>query len=361
MTAFLDDLYDEHSAARTQYGGTLVVSSFGDKVAEWKALDGGAGLVDLDYRCSLWVSGEERRDYLHGQLSADIRGMENGRGCASLLLNAQGRALSYLAVFDAGDRLLITVDAHLLERTMEGLERFLVADDCEFEEAEPAPHIGLAGPDAPAVLRALGMEIRAEPGWGVRPAKLAGQDVLVTRRADFRVPGFEVIVADADGNVGDGAAVWKELQRAGAMPAGLDAVDCLRVESGMPLYGVDYDENRLALEARTEWAIHFAKGCYVGQEVIERTVSRGKLKRCLHLLQPAEPVRPGVQLDGGGEKDVVTSVVASPGRGLLAFAYGPSSLEPGAKVSLTETDGRLVEAEVLEWPRPRVLTGRENG
>ena len=112
------------------------------------------------------------------------------------------------------------------------------------------------------------------------------------------------------------------------------------------------------MEGRLEWAIHFNKGCYVGQEVVERAVSRGRLNRELCLLRTENLVVPGARLADGGDRDTVTSVALSPRFGPICLAYLPlDRAEVGSELSLQSDDG-TVRATVLEWPRARVLAGR---
>ncbi len=250
--------------------------------------------------------------------------------------------------------------------TRTALERFLVADDCEFEEGPELEALMLVGPEAGKLLGAVGVEgtaaLAAGDGWGLARAVVGGQAVLVLGRGDLRVPCYELHAVDAGGAATDAAQVWKVLQDAGARPCGLDAYEILRVESGTARYGVDVDESRIAVEARLEWAIHFAKGCYVGQEVIERAVSRGRINHQLTLLASEQPLPVGARATAGAEDDVVTSSVVSPRLGPIALGYLPRELAVGpgqiaAEVEF-EREGRRFAARVLEWPRALVLAGR---
>jgi folate-binding protein YgfZ len=185
--------------------------------------------------------------------------------------------------------------------------------------------------------------------WARAEVELAGTKARILARGEFSVPFYEVFL-DA------GAAaerLWQTLRDAGTTPAGSAACEILRVESGVARYGVDVDDTRIALEARLEWAIHFAKGCYVGQEVVERAVSRGRLNRRVALLAAESPLRIGACLDGGGERDVVTSSVVSPATGPLAFAY--MDLEQGVTGQRISVGG--IAARVVEWPRPEIYSG----
>jgi len=312
-----------------------------------------------------------------------------------MALTAQGRPLALLAVYNDGERMVLVSSAAEVGATRAALERFLVADDCEFEEGPTTEALALIGPRAGELLSTIGVDVtatladgasarsavsgaaRALPAldtaaaaWGLSRAVVAGQAVLVLARGDLRVPCYELHAVDEGGNATDAAQVWKVLQRAGARPCGLDAYEIVRVESGTARYGADVDESRIAIEARLEWAIHFAKGCYVGQEVIERAVSRGRINHLLTLLACAEPPPVGARVCGGTEGDVVTSSVVSPRLGPIALASLPAelaqaslraaALEGGSDAAAVEleTEARRIAARVLEWPRATVLAGR---
>jgi folate-binding protein YgfZ len=140
--------------------------------------------------------------------------------------------------------------------------------------------------------------------------------------------------------------------------AGERAREIVRIEGGTPRYGVDVDESRIALEARLEWAIHFRKGCYVGQEIVERAVSRGRVNRLLALLATQEPARRGDLVQATGDNETVTSVVNSPRLGTICLAYALREHgEPGKKLTLERGDTKIA-ARVLPWPRPEIYAGR---
>ncbi|MBI5504162.1 MAG: aminomethyl transferase family protein [Deltaproteobacteria bacterium] len=366
MSGPLARLLRERAVRRGMWCGADAALAFTDTADEWRALDSGAGLVDATWRRTLIATGDERALFLHGQTTNDIRSLGAGLGCAAIVLTAQGRPLALTALYNDGDRMLLVSSAAEVAATRAALERFLVADDCEFEEEPEAETLMLVGAEAGKLLSAVGVEgaatLAAGDRWGLARAVVGGQEVLVLSRGDLRVPCYELHAVDTAGTATDAAQVWKVLQEAGARPCGLEAYDILRVESGTASYGVDVDESRIAVEARLEWAIHFAKGCYVGQEVIERAVSRGRINHQLTLLACAQPLPVGARATAGGQDDVVTSCVVSPRLGPIALGYLPRELagelgEAGAEVEF-ERDGRRFAARVLEWPRAVVLAGR---
>ncbi|MFN2425852.1 MAG: folate-binding protein YgfZ [Candidatus Binatia bacterium] len=343
----LDDSYEGAPASR------------GDAAADWAALDTAAGIVDSRWRRFFPATGEERREFLHGQTTAHVTSLTGGSGAAALVLTAQGKPLAMLALYESGERLWISTTAARSAAARAALSRFLVADDCDFEDDVDACCVTVAGPHAATVLAAAGASAAAalDP-WAMGGANIAGQAVLVFSRGDLRVPCFDVLACDEEGRASDGAAVRAAIEAAGAARCGVAAFEILRVESGAARYGVDVDETRLAVEARLEWAIHFNKGCYVGQEVVERAVSRGRINHELCLLKLSGEAAAGSRVDGGNENDVVTSVVRSPRLGTIALAYVPRAKADAGTAVTVLADGASVEAVVLPWPRQRTLTGR---
>ena len=353
----LTDLLASRAKAVIAYDGVEVARTFGDPEIEWATLDAAVALVDTSYRRTIIVSGTERRSFLHGQISQSVLTLKTGESQPSLLLNAQGRVLAIVAVYEEGETFEIVVEEANLTPTFERLEQFLVADDVEFRIEEARDRFAVVGPDTPRLLAQLGVGLPAEVHssasgtWFMRAARIAGLDVLLYGRADLRVPAIEVVADDVE-------PVWRALEAAGAKPAGADAFEIIRIEGGTPRYGVDVDAERLALESRLEWAIHFRKGCYVGQEIVERTVSRGRVPRLLTLLATEKPVHVGDRVADTGEKDVVTSVAVSPRGGPLCLAYVMTELaEPGKKLTVRGVAGE-VAARVLAWPRTQVYPGR---
>jgi len=337
------------------YDGAAAPVDFGDRVAEHRALAEDAAVLWLPQRRILRAEGSERVPFLHGQLSSNVSSLAAGRGQASLLLNAQGRVEGIVSLFDAGESIEIACDAVLVDAMRARLERFLVADDVELEaEAAPAACIGVAGPRAHEVLASVcGGSLALAHDWARTSVEIRGISARVLSRGELRVPFHEVFIDAAAASAPQVAEVWQTLRDAGASPAGSAAFEILRVESGVARYGVDVDESRIALEARLEWAIHFAKGCYVGQEVVERAVSRGRLNRRLTLLGSDRPLAPGARIDDGSDRELVTSSVVSPLHGPIVLAY--LDIERGVDGAVVSVDG--TPARVLPWPRREVYAG----
>ncbi|HXC52597.1 MAG TPA: hypothetical protein VN634_17070 [Candidatus Limnocylindrales bacterium] len=345
-------------AEEIPYEGVRTPAWFSGLKPEWKALDEHAGVFDASWRRWFPAVGEERREFLHGQTTANVTALQPGTGAPAATLTAQGRPLALFALYETGERIWIASTASAAAATRTALSRFLVADDCDFEPDVDARCMTVAGPRAADILSRNGAAGAPSLGpWAVTSTTIAGEDVQIFSRADLRVPCYDVLVCNPEGRPGDADRVLRAIESSGAVRCGAAALEIVRIESGTVRYGVDLDEKRIAIEARLEWAIHFAKGCYVGQEVIERAVSRGRINHEMCLLKVAPGVAPGATVEGGTDSDVVTSVAVSPRLGPIALAYLPAKSAAGGSVMLRSADVSS-KATLLPWPRARVLAGR---
>lgn len=275
------------------------------RIPEYQALRGGAGIVDRADRGVVRVDGPDRRSFLQGLLTNDIQGLEPGSSCYAALLTPQGRMVADMHVLETGEFLLLDVSAGQAASLAQRLDESIFTEDVTARDASSGyRRVAVAGPDAHRVLaQALAGDPRAASHHFASPT--------------WEVPLFELFI-EAAGAPGLMAA----LQTAGAATVGRETLEILRIESGVPLFGVDMDETTIPLEAGIESrAISFTKGCYVGQEVIIRVLHRGHGRVAKKLVPflidvPAETDLPArgtaIRKD---DKDVghLTSVAWSPG------------------------------------------------
>jgi folate-binding protein YgfZ len=295
--------------------GVLLPARFGDEpAAEYAALREGAALVDLGFRTLVRASGADRIAFLQGMLTGDMAALGPGQGCPALLLTIQGRVTGDVRVAVEEDGVLLDVDVRARAAFVEALEKLIIADDVELAEmTPPRALIGLEGPRAASLLAATpAAELKP---WGHTEVVLDRVALRVQRASEVRGPGF-VLHVPAD----QAATVWDALERAGARPCGMEALEGRRVEVGVPRVGLDMDGSTLALEVPVEEAVSATKGCYLGQEVIARGTARGHVNRRLvglRLEGPAVPPRAALARDGK-EVGYLTSVARAFGAGGLA-------------------------------------------
>jgi folate-binding protein YgfZ len=315
-----------------------VVSILDSLASEYRALTEGCGLVDRAGRGRLAITGEDRRTFLHGQITNDIEGLEPGHGRYAALLTHKGKMLADLRVIDLGDELLLSCERAGLQELFNMIRRYKLGSDVEVHKRTlEMGELSLIGPDARQVAGAT--ELGAEEHDAAR-AEIAGHPVVLVA-TDLGVDVF----CDAAATV----AVRGALVAAGAVEVAEAAAEIVRIESGRPRHGVDLDDSVIPQEAGlNERAVSFTKGCYVGQETVARLYYRGKPNRHLRGLRFSAPVAPGAALILG-EKEVgrVTSAAVSPVHGPIGLALVRRQAEPGATVAVGDGEA---SAEVVALP-----------
>lgn len=303
------------------------------QTAEYQALSHGAGLFDLSDRQFLRVTGSDRVEFLQGMVTNDVSGLPTPGHAYAALLTVKGAMVADCLVLRRADDLLVQTEPGLGEKVLAFLNTYLISEDAELHDATAEwTAVSLLGPQAGAVLkRVLDVELPISPQ--AHEAQWQGHQVYVV---PAQLPG------------GGGADVWlprpahaeavRALTEAGAVPVGADTWEVRRVELGVPRYGQDMVDTTIPLEANLERAIHYKKGCYIGQEVIARATFRGRMNRKLVglLLGEAEPA-PGEDLRVEDRKvGWVTSVARSSRLGqVVALGYVHRDLlTPGTELQL---------------------------
>jgi folate-binding protein YgfZ len=257
------------------YRGANTRLRFAGNPREMQGLLHGAGISDLGYRTCVRVTGKDRVRWLNGMVTQSTRLMIPGQVAYTLVLNAQGRIQGDADVYCHEEVLLLETDRSQAERLLAHLRRFIIMDDVKLEELDASTTtIGIAGPKAAEVLSRLGAP--APEAGNFARLRIAGIDVMVAHDYGPVVPRFEVHVP-ADRVL----ALWNALVDAGVTPCGLEAMETLRVLEGVPLYDVDFSDKHLPQETNLQRALNFTKGCYIGQEIVERIRSRATVHRAL--------------------------------------------------------------------------------
>jgi len=294
----------------------------------YQALREGAAWLDLSGRGKIRVLGEDRVRLLHAMTSNHVEQLATGAGCYAFFLSAQGRILGDANILRLEDHVLLDTEPETREKLYQHLDRFIIADDVTLEDAtEAMATLDVEGPRAAEVLRAAGAPEPPVPhssiAWG-----------------DGRIAGFTAT----------GAAGWRiflpaeekprwiaDLEAAGATAAAAGEISAVRLENARPRYGEDIGEHQIVQETRLAHALHFSKGCYLGQEIVERVRSRGHVNRLLvHLhIESSQPPAPGTRLTAGGrETGEITSAAFSPALGkCVALGYvRTGDSQPGTRL-----------------------------
>lgn len=269
----------------------------------YDALRTGAAWLDLSARGKIKLTGEDRARLLHAMTTNHIQQLIPGTGCYAFFLNDKGRILSDANILCRPDHFLLDLEPETREKIYQHLDHYIIADDVTLEDVTAGTAtIAVEGPRSADVLQAAGAPTPdAEYGtaeWGTR---------LVARLSGTGSQGFFIFAPAAEKE-----QLLSEIEAAGAVAADAEAFRVVRLEHGRARYGEDLSERFLAQEANQPHALHFSKGCYLGQEIVERVRSRGQVHRLLMPLQldAKEPPAAGTKLEGGTE---ITSAAFSPG------------------------------------------------
>lgn len=349
----LADYHASQGASLNPYRGALVPANFSDPKLEHRAVRRAAGLFDFSFRAKLAMKGTDRVRFLQGMVTNDVEKFKPGQGTYALLLDAHGHILADARIYCADDRFLIDTDADLRDKVMKIFEHYIIMDEVE---QEPLALFSLAfeGPRArPLLERTLHIDLPSMSEFDHFTTNYAGFPVRVVRATSSGEEGYEVWVS-AKGMMGVWGAACGQAPSYEMLPCGTQALETLRIEAGVPRYGVDFDEDTLALEAGLLSAMSFNKGCYVGQEVVERTRSRGHVNwKLLGLSVDSETApSPGEKvLWQGKEVGEITSACVSLSLGrTIALGYARREVsEPGAKLSLAS--GPTAEVTALPFYR----------
>jgi aminomethyltransferase len=311
--------------------------SYGDVTSEYLALRRDAAVVDHTHEL-VWVRGPDAVSFLDGLLSQEIAGQPSGRACRSLLLSPQGKLRATLWLLCGDDEIGVVSDRGVGSVVAEELRRFKIRVDVTID-SEPTPLASIIGPRAATAIETLGLPSVDASAW------TAGGDAIVVG-APFVRSGPARYLVDA----GSAAALVDR----GVAQAGALAAASVRIETGEPVMGVDMDEGTIPAEAAVvDGAVSFTKGCYLGQELVARIDSRGRVNRHLRGLTISSNVLPpvGAELVADG---AVVGTLTSIGESLdlrrpVGLALIRREVEPGDGVAVRWQGGET-EATVQELP-----------
>lgn len=302
--------------------GRLTPHSFEDCATELGHLMHSAAIYDLGYLTRIRITGKDRLRWLNGMVTNTVQGLADGFSNYTFVLNAQGRIQGDGYVFRSPDHLFFETDRLQSPRLLAHLNHFIIMDDVELHELDAAnTTLGLAGPQAPAILESLGIDIPEKLAFA--QASIKGIPVTIVNAYEVLVPRFELWLASE--HVGE---MWRILSGTGGKPVGTAALDALRIFEGTPQYGVDITDRYLPQETNQMRALNFSKGCYLGQEIVERIRSRATIHRMLRQLElHGELPQSGTELHVEGDNKPVGEITSAfhyalPGfTGTLALAF----------------------------------------
>ena len=279
---------------------------------EYAALRDGAAVLDFSARGKIAFTGEDRVRWLHGMVTNDVKGLAAGQGCYCFVLDAQGHIKADANVYAETSRLILDCAPEFTDSLAALLDRFIIMDQVEMSVIT-------------GEMGTLAVE-------GPKSAEVLAQ-VDTTGLLRYPVPRGTWLFG-APARLGDARM---QVEAAGAKPAGDAAYETMRIEAGILRAGVDTDDSTIANETGCLRAIHFNKGCYIGQEIVERVRSRGQVKRILAGFSADTEITAGSRITVGSE-DVgrITSAAFSPGLNCwVALGYvRREHSDPGVEVTI---------------------------
>ncbi len=282
----------------------------------YRALRESSAWLDLCQRGRIRAAGEDRVRLLHAMCTNHVQQLQAGQGCYAFFLNPQGRILADAMVLARPDTLLISTEPETRQSLYDHLDKYIIADDVTLEDTTgETVEIGIEGPAAGDVATRMGAPIPSaaysHQAWGER---------LVVRSSVTGEPGFSVI-----GPVAHREELVHDIEAAGAVRASEEEARVVRLEMGRPRYGEEITDRYLPHETQMLGALHFNKGCYIGQEIVERVRARGGVHRYLVPIEieGETPPEPGTAITADGKAvGEIASAAWSPSRErVVALGY----------------------------------------
>jgi folate-binding protein YgfZ len=340
----------------TAYHGWEIAASFSSAEQEYWTLKRSAGLLDLSHRGRLVLRGSDAPRFLHGMVTNDVQGLKPGQGNYAFLLNVQGHILADLRILrlDA-QSFLLDCEPQSQAVVTQALEHHIIMDVVELEDQrDRLACLAIEGPGSREILRrVLGNSM------GVELATMRLFDHLyletiaarIVRAALSGEEGWWIFAApDRAGELLDAILAVRADDGSAAGPVGFEALETCRIERGIPRYGIDITEKNLPQETGQMHAISFNKGCYIGQEVVERIRSRGHVNRKLVrlVMEGRQEIVPetAVFFDGGAIGATGSSAYSFGLQRTIAFGYLRREFAVDGRKVMVEN----VPAEVSELP-----------
>jgi folate-binding protein YgfZ len=277
----LAELHRRAGAKLAPWFGHLLPDHWTNPQAEQEFARNSAALVDKNYRCYLSFSGPDRLRYLNAILTNNIKHLGLNQGNVSLLLNPQGHILAEIAAFALADAFFCESYAMIRERLIETLDKFIIMDDVTLtDESQRYGTLALEGPKAAAVVQeGSGVDLASLEELQRVEAHVDSLPCWIIKRSPGGVAGCEFLVETKNlGNLWQALLRHVTAHRGG--PMGCAALSAQRLAQGIPWFGYDFGEKQIPHEAGLENShISYTKGCYTGQEIVERVRSRGQVNR----------------------------------------------------------------------------------
>ena len=378
----LDETHSRLGGNMFARDGWSVPANYGDTLLEYASVrEGGVGVMDLSPRGRMLVSGTEAIQFLNGLITNDMKTLAENSWMPAAFPSVQGRLIASVRVIRLSDEqadqttptglprreprenvcpaFLIDTEPATSERVLKTIERFTLAGDFRVRDVTAQTALlTVQGKKSTGGVRSVFGEAAA--GLAARGVlKIAWQEgeVTILRATHTGEDGFDLIV-----NADLASTLWDALHAAGARPVGYEALETLRIEAGLPRYGIDMDETNVVTETALDDAVSYTKGCYVGQEIIARIKYRGHVAKKLAGIKFMEgaKVEVGSAIKSMDDKEIgrVTSTSYSPhlgrriGLGYVKYDYLVAETPVKVAAELGDVEGRIAELPFVSRVAP---------
>jgi folate-binding protein YgfZ len=352
----------------SEYRGATTAASFGNPQAEWTELRAGCGVYDLGFRAKISLTGGDRVRWLNGMVTNNIRDLAAGGGAYAFLLNPQGHILGDVYAYNLGESgalgsimlgsnmlgsIMVDTDRDQVEKILATFDHYIIMDDVEVTDlSEKMTALGVAGPKARAVLQVIGMEFPELQPLQFHTVQCNCECACLTctivRTDDPLIESYEIWLSPEHVK-----PLWDALVKAGARPVGAETLELQRIVAGVPRYGVDIRERDLPQETEQQRALNFNKGCYIGQEIVERIRSRGAVHRKFSgfVIDEAVQIPAGAKIIVGekevGEITGAASLQVADAHWTVALGYiRREAGVPGREVSIGTTKANVAQLPI---------------
>ncbi len=351
----LEKVLQDNGAEFREEDGWRLPLHFGAPLDEYQAVRSRVGLFDHCDRSLLRFTGEDRVPFLQGMVSNDVTKLRPGQGMLATFADIQGKILADTRIFCTEDSFVVELFQPLSDKIQAHLQKYLIADEVEIADlTDDHGILSLQGPKSIQLLEALS-ESKVLPDQELSHVEfqIDIHKCRLVRATHTGESGFDLWISPKELPVL--AALIQEKGKAySAQWIGTEAQEILRIEAGIPRYGVDMDQENLVLETNLQDAVNFEKGCYLGQEVIERIHSRGHVNKKLVglVLEGENPAQRGDPIQAETkEVGKVTSSVNSPllNRPVALGYVHKDYINPGTSLTI-QTKAKSLTATVSPLP-----------
>lgn len=300
----------------------------------YEALRQSAAWIDLSTRGKIRVTGKDRARFLHAMSTNDVKNLALGNGLYAFFLDNKGRILVDTYIYNFGESLFLDTEPETGGKLRDHLNKYIIADDVHLrDETSEWAAIGLEGPTSIAAAVELGVSA-PDNEYAIRDYGSG----FAAHVASTGAQGIRIFLPTAEKD-----QFIHRLNAAGIPQADAEEARTVRIENGRPRYGEEISDRYLVHETQVMHAVHFNKGCYLGQEIVERVRSRGQVHRLLTpiRIQTDTAPAPGTKLLANGETVAeIASAAFSPALGeVAALAYVRShAVQNKPEMTVAETE-----------------------